>query len=108
MFIDLPRGHGKSSWSGLTLKQLSGLEEPDPEAKARAVWTDIDNAFPDLWYRRMKWKTTFQLEFWRNYFKKRYDAIVYRSQFGQEGRDDTTLQSSDWKMPRFELCALSS
>ena len=43
--IDLTQGHGKASWGGLTLRQLSGQEEPDAQAKEKAVWIDIDNAF---------------------------------------------------------------
>lgn len=86
--IDLTQGHGESSWRGLTLKQLWGEEEPDARAKQRAVWIDIDNAFS---------RPVTQSEERVDYVPTRilaelfqevgYDAIVYRSQFGQEGRD---------------------
>ena len=86
--IDLTQGHGESSWRGLTLKQLWGEEEPDAPAKQRAVWIDIDNAFS---------RPVTQSDERVNYVPTRilaelfqeagYDAIVYRSQFGQGERD---------------------
>ena len=86
--IDLTQGHGESSWSGLTLKQLWGEEEPDSQARQRAVWIDIDNAFS---------RPVTQSDERVNYVPTRilaelfqeagYDAIVYRSHFGQEEKD---------------------
>ena len=86
--IDLTPGHGKPSWSGLTLNQLWGKEEVNAEDKAKAVWNDIDNAFSKpvtLHDERENYVPTRILaELFR---EAGYDAIVYRSQFGQDGRD---------------------
>ena len=104
--IDLTQGHGESSWSGLTLKQLWGEEEPDAQAKQRAVWVDIDNAF--------SWPVT-QSEERVNYVPTRilaelfqeagYDAIVYRSQFGQEGKDGYNIALFELKDAEILNCA---
>ena len=86
--IDLTQGHGESSWSGLTLKQLWGEEEPDAQAKQRAVWIDIDNAFSrpvTLSDEKVNYVPTRILA--ELFQEAGYDAIVYRSQFGQEGKD---------------------
>ena len=86
--IDLTHGHGQSSWSGLTLKQLWGEEEPDAPAKQRAVWIDIDNAFSrpvTLSDEKVNYVPTRILA--ELFQEAGYDAIVYRSQFGQEGKD---------------------
>ena len=86
--IDLTQGYGKSSWSGLTLKQLSGQEEPDAEAKARAVWTEIDNAFSRPVAPSDEMEDYIPTRILAELFREAgYDAIVYRSQFGQRGRD---------------------
>ena len=86
--IDLTQGHGKSSWSGLTLKQLSGREEPDTETKLRAVWTDIDNAFSRPVATSDEMEDYIPTRILAELFREAgYDAIVYRSQFGQGGRD---------------------
>ena len=86
--IDLTQGHGESSWSGLTLKQLWGEEEPDAQAKQRVVWIDIDNAFSrpvTLSDEKVNYVPTRILA--ELFQEAGYDAIVYRSQFGQEGKD---------------------
>ena len=86
--VDLTQGHGKSSLGVLTWSQLFGQEEPDAEAKARAVWIDIDNAFSrpvTLADDRDNYVPTRILA--ELFQEAGYDAIVYRSQFGQEEKD---------------------
>ncbi|MYC35711.1 MAG: RES family NAD+ phosphorylase [Chloroflexi bacterium] len=83
--IDLTQGYGKASWRGLTLRQLSGQEEPDAETKEKAVWIDIDNAFSKpvtLSDDRENYVATRILA--ELFQEAGYDAIAYRSQFGQE------------------------
>ena len=83
--IDLTQGHGKSSWRYLTLRQLFGEEEPDPDAKEKAVWIDIDNAFSrsvTLSDDKENYVPTCILA--ELFQETGYDAIVYRSQFDQE------------------------
>ena len=86
--IDLTQRYGKSPWSGLTLNQLWGKEEVSAEDKARAVWTDIDNAFSQPVTPSDEWESYVSTRILAELFQEAgYDAIVYRSQFGQEGRD---------------------
>ena len=86
--IDLTQGHGKSSWSGLTLNQLWGKEEVDAEGKARAVWTDVDNAFSRPITPSDERESYISTRILAELFQEAgYDAIVYRSQFGQDGQD---------------------
>ena len=86
--IDLTQGHGKSSWSGLTLNQLWGKEEVSAEDKARAVWTDIDNAFSQPVTPSDERENYIPTRILAELFQEAgYDAIVYRSLFGQEGQD---------------------
>ena len=86
--IDLTWGYGRSSWKDLTLKQLWCEEDVDAETKEEAVWIDIDNAFSrpvTLSDTRENYISTRILA---ELFKEAgFDAIVYRSQFGQEGKD---------------------
>ena len=86
--INLTEGHGRPSWTGLTLSQLWGKEEVSAEDKAKAVWNDIDNAFSrpvTLSDERENYVPTRILA--ELFQEAGYDAIVYRSQFGQEGQD---------------------
>ena len=86
--IGLTQGHGKSSWSGLTLGQMLGKEKVDAEDKAKAVWNDIDNAFSKPVTPSDEREEYVPTRILAELFQEAgYDAIVYRSQFGQEGRD---------------------
>ena len=104
--IDLTQGHGESSWSGLTLKQLWGEEEPDAQAKKRAVWIDIDNAFSrpvTQWEERVNYVPTRILA--ELFQEAGYDAIVYRSQFGQEEKDGYNIALFKLKDAQILNCA---
>ena len=58
------------------------------EDKARAVWNDIDNAFSLPVTPSDERKEYIPTRILAELFQEAgYDAIVYRSQFGQEGRD---------------------
>ena len=83
--IDLTQGHGKASWGGLTLRQISGQEEPNAQAKEEAVWIDIDNAFSRPVTLSDDKENYVATRILAELFREAgYDAIVYRSQFGQE------------------------
>lgn len=81
--LDLTLGHGKSSFSFAYLddKPLTA------EEKEKAVWIDIDNAFSRpvrLTDDQADYAPTQILaELFRNHG---YDAIVYKSQFGDDGK----------------------
>ena len=82
--IDLTQGHGLSSWEGMSSRQLTGADSPDAEARERAVWIDIDNAFSrpvTLFDDKEHYIPTRILA--ELFQEAGYDALVYRSQFGQ-------------------------
>lgn len=82
--IDLTQGHGQSSWQGMTFRQLSGDDPPDVEAKERAVWIDIDNAFSRPVTLSDDKEHYIPTRILAELFQEAgYDALVYRSQFGQ-------------------------
>ena len=86
--INLTEGHGRPSWSGLTLSQLWGKEEVSAEDKAKAVWNDIDNAFSRPVTLSDEGENYVPTRILAELFQEAgYDAIVYRSQFGQDGQD---------------------
>lgn len=84
--VNLSVGHGQISIGHLTFNHLLGEEAPNAEAKDKAVWIDIDNAFsrpvtisdeaPDYV------PTQILAELFRD---NGYDAVIYRSQFGESG-----------------------
>ena len=85
--INLTQGDGKSLWS-LTLEQMWGKEEVDAETKTRVVWDDIDNAFSQPVTPSDERESYLPTRILAELFQEAgYDAIVYRSQFGQEGQD---------------------
>jgi hypothetical protein len=84
--INLSVGHSNRSFDHLTLDELVGEKEPDAQAKEKAVWTDIDNAFS----RPVTPSddatdyvpTQILAELFRN---AGYEFVVYKSQFGEKG-----------------------
>jgi hypothetical protein len=84
--IDLSRGHGKSSFFSVMHRFMNDGEQPTAEEKEKAVWIDIDNAFSrpvTLSDDKADYVPTQILaEFFRN---AGYDAIIYKSQFGEKG-----------------------
>ena len=90
--IDLTQGHDRSSWEHLTWEQLLGEEEPSAEAKEKAVWTDIDNAFSQPVTLSDDKENYIPTRILAELFQEAgYDAIVYRSQFDQEGKDGLNI-----------------
>ena len=94
--IDLTRGHGRSSFGRLTLNQLSDEEEVDAEVKEEAVWTDIDNAFSRPVTRSDESVHYVPTRILAELFQEAgFDAMVYRSQFGPEGKDGYNIAIFD-------------
>jgi hypothetical protein len=94
--LDLSRGHGQLSIGEITLRQLVGEERISPEAKEKAVWIDIDNAFSrpvTLSDDAADYAPTQILaELFRD---AGYDAIVYKSLFGEKGFNVVVLNPDD-------------
>lgn len=79
---NLSLGHGE--WSAGHLK--IGDEEPTPEEKERAVWIDIDNAFSHPVTGSDDAADYVPTQILAELFRDAgYDAVIYRSQFGEKG-----------------------
>ena len=82
--IDLTKGHGQFSWSNLTLRHLIDGEEPDAEVREQAVWIDIDNAFSRPVTPSDEKESYLPTRILAELFQEvGFDALVYRSQFGE-------------------------
>jgi hypothetical protein len=84
--VNLSLGHGQMSIGHLTFGQLSGDEPQQSEAKEKAVWIDIDNAFSRPVTLSDDAADYVPTQILTELFRDAgYDAIVYRSQFGERG-----------------------
>ena len=84
--IDLSQEYGKRAWHILTLKQLNGQDPVDAQTKEKSVWIDIDNAFSrpvTLSEGSTSYVPTQILA--ESFRDAGYDAIIYRSHFGETG-----------------------
>lgn len=82
--LDLSVRHGKSSLPNL--KYLMGDAVPDAATKEEAIWTEIDNAFSRPVTRSDDGGDYAPTQILADLFRAEgYDAIVYRSQFGELG-----------------------
>ncbi len=84
--IDLSVGHGQMSIGHLKFEHLLGEEMPDAGMKEKAVWIDIDNAFSRPVTLSDDTADYVPTQILAELFRHTgYDAIVYRSQFGEKG-----------------------
>lgn len=85
--IDLSRGHGKSSFSEIVFQYIFDDEGSiSAEEKERAVWIDIDNAFSRPVTVSDDSADYVPTQILAELFRDiGYDAVVYKSQFGEEG-----------------------
>lgn len=84
--IDLSRGHGRSSFSEVGLDHILDGTTVSAEAKEKAVWIDIDNAFSRPVTVSDDAADYVPTQILAELFHDiGYDAIVYKSQFGQKG-----------------------
>ena len=94
--LDLSVLYGKLSIGHLKIKELAGEEAPSPQKKEKTVWIEIDNAFsrPVTPSDEMADYAPTQIlaELFRN---AGYDAIAYRSQFGEMGYNITLFNVED-------------
>ena len=82
--LDLSKGHGKSNFIGFNF--ILGDEVPTAEVKERAVWVDIDNAFSRPVTRSEDGGDYAPTQILAELFRSTgYEAIVYKSQFGEKG-----------------------
>ena len=84
--INLSLGYGQMSIGHLKLAEFCGEEKVSPEATERAVWIDIDNAFSYPATRSDDVAEYVPTQILAEVFRDAgYDAVIYRSQFGDEG-----------------------
>ena len=84
--INLSVTFGKNLLNYLSFGQLSGDEKTDAQTKSNVVWADIDNAFSrpvSLDEKSAEYVPTQILS--ELFLNSGYDAIAYRSQFGENG-----------------------
>ena len=84
--INLSVKYGKSLLNYLTFGQLAGDAKIDAKTKADVVWSDIDNAFSlpvSLDENSADYVPTQILS--ELFLSLGYDAVAYRSQFGEDG-----------------------
>ena len=105
--LNLTLGHGRSSFSGPVFAHMVGGRELTSSEKEEAVWIDIDNAFSQPVTgsddRAEYAPTQILAEAFRN---AGYDAIGYRSQFGDHGdRGGFNLAIFDPDIAEIAACA---
>ena len=84
--LDLSQGHGEFWIDHLTLKQIDDSEKIDAKATEKAVWIEIDNAFSRPVRHSDDVANYAPTQILAELFQDAgYDAIVYRSQFGEMG-----------------------
>lgn len=84
--INLSINHGKSSFGHLTFDHFYGGPPPNAEEKSIAVWTDIDNAFSQPVTLSDDTADYVPTQILTELFRDvGYDAIIYKSQFGEKG-----------------------
>ena len=84
--VNLSLGHGQVSIGHLKFAHLLGEEAPDAETKQKAVWIDIDNAFSTPVTISDDAADYVPTQILSELFQDAgYDAIIYRSQFGEKG-----------------------
>ncbi len=96
--LDLSKGHGRSSFSEVGFKHLFGEEPLDRERVERAVWIDIDNAFSQPVTLSDDAADYVPTQILAELFRDAgYDAIVYKSQFGEDGFNIVLFNPDDAK-----------
>lgn len=94
--VNLSLGHGQMSFGHLTFAQLSGEKPPDADAKEKAVWIDIDNAFSRPVTRSDDTADYAPTQILAELFRHAgYEAVIYRSQFGKRGYNISLFNVDD-------------
>lgn len=84
--IDLSKGHGHSSFGLVGLQSFLNNKPLSAEEKEKAVWTDIDNAFSRPVTSSESAANYVPTQILAELFRDiGYDAIIYKSQFGEKG-----------------------
>jgi hypothetical protein len=94
--LDLSINHGKSSFMGDVFRHLLSGTKPTLQEKEKSVWTDIDNAFSRPVTRTEDNADYAPTQILAELFRDAgYDAIAYRSQFGENGFNVAVFNVTD-------------
>lgn len=97
--IDLSQEFGKSPFNYLSLLQLFGEKPVDPGRKEKVVWAAIDNAFSKPVTLSEDPSTYVPTQILAELFRDAgYDAVIYRSQFGENGHNIAIFDLEDAKI----------
>ena len=107
--IDLSRKHGNLPWQGnLTFHEMVGWEKPEPAVEEEMVWETIDNAFSEPVSLPEEVTDYVPTQILAELFRDlNYDAIQYRSQFGDPGRNVAVFDANAAKFIDCELYRVS-
>ncbi|RVJ23440.1 RES family NAD+ phosphorylase [Sinorhizobium medicae] len=109
--LDLSRGHGQSSL-GVYLRYIFSETPLPPEEREKAVWIDIDNAFSEPVTKSDDAAEYVPTQILAEVFRNAgYDAIVYKSQFGEKGfnivlfnpEDADVINCAPYSVTRFDV-----
>ncbi|MGH6889848.1 MAG: RES family NAD+ phosphorylase [Rhizomicrobium sp.] len=94
--LDLTKGHGEYGFAKLTIAQMMGEAPVDANLKRRAVWTDIDSAFSRPVSQAEEIVDYVPTQVLAEAFREAgYEAIVYRSNFGDPGYNIVLFDLND-------------
>jgi hypothetical protein len=94
--VDVSLGHGKSPIGNLTFANLLGEKPADAKRKEKAVWIDIDNAFSQPVTVSDDAADYVPTQILAERFQDAgYEAIIYRSQFGEKGYNVALFNVAD-------------
>ena len=93
---NLSLGHGQTAIDHLKFAHLLGEEEASAEEKEKAVWIDIDNAFSRPVTLSDDAADYVPTQILAELFREiGYDAIIYRSSFGEKGYNIALFSIAD-------------
>ena len=94
--VNLTFGHGQSPILYLGYEHLLGEGTPDAEKKQKSVWIDIDSAFSRPVTLSDDAADYVPTQILAELFRDAgYDAIIYRSQFGEKGNNIALFNIED-------------
>ena len=94
--IDLTRGADDASFGHLTMAQLTGEAPVSAEEKERLFWIDIDSSFSKPIAPEESGANYVPTQILAELFKHAgHDGIIYRSQFGESGKNAVIFNMDD-------------
>lgn len=94
--VDLTVGAGHAPFGHLTIDQLTGQAPVSVEDKERVVWTNIDSSFSKPVALEESAANYVPTQVLTELFRHAgYDGIVYRSQFGENGKNVVIFNLDD-------------